>query len=163
MRILSIPLLFLAYLANLPANAAEMIVTNLSDIEFGDVSTGITRAVQRMEFCVAMNPAGPYRLTANGASANGKFVLQNPQSGAFRGVEIELRARTGRGRGGGRGARGRQLLPGVATPGFRARPLRRGQCRRPFTQITVTIDKASLASAPQGRYSGRLFLTVSPE
>ncbi len=139
------------------ATAATLQITELSDMDLGEVPAGTSRLRQRMRFCVAMTPAGPYQITANGTRENGRFVLTNG-AGTHRSVAFDLFI-SGRGQG-----RGRRLQPGIPRGGLSARPPRAdGSCRRPFVQLRLQVDRAGLSSAASGHYSGQIQLTVAPE
>lgn len=155
--ILTSTLLVSGLLGMQPLHAAELKITQLEDIDLGEVAPTVSRIQQRTRFCVSSDPAAPFQLTALGIGTAGAFVLT---SGGGFAPEIEYDVYAS-----GRGAsRGRALVPGVARSGFMARPPRaNGDCRPPFTMMTIVIDPSSVQSAPGGQYRGTLQLTVGPE
>jgi len=157
-RLIAILALLVSGLSGMqPLHAAELTITQLEDVDLGEVAPTVRRIQQRTRFCVSSDPAGPFQLTALGSGAAGAFVLS---SGAGVASEIDYEVYAS-----GRGAsRGRALVPGVARSGFMARPPRpNGDCRPPLTMMTIVIDPSSVQSAPGGQYSGTLQLTVGPE
>jgi len=139
------------------ALAATLQITELHDINLGEVPVGTDRLRQRMRFCVSMAPAGPFQITAFGTQHAGQFVLTNGL-GVEQGIGFELfvsrRAR----------ARGRPLIPGVPMSGLNARaPRRDGSCRPPLVQMRLVVDRQDLRTAASGRYSAQIQLTVAPE
>ena len=155
--ILTLAMLVSGLLGMQPLLAAELTITQLEDVDLGEVAPTVSRIQQRTRFCVSSDPAGPFQLTAIGIGTAGAFVLT---SGAGVGSEIEYQVYAS-----GRGASlGRALVPGVARSGFMARPPRAdGDCRPPFTMMTIMIDPSSVQGAPGGQYWGTLQLTVGPE
>lgn len=139
------------------AFAATLQITELSNVDLGEVPVGTDRLRQRMRFCVAMAPAGPFQITAFGAQHNGQFVLITGL-GVDQGIGFDLFV-SGRARG-----RGRQLTPGVPMSGLNARqPGRDGRCRPPFVQMRLVVDPRDLRTAASGRYGSQIQLTVAPE
>jgi len=151
-RLIAILALLVSGLSGMqPLHAAELTITQLEDVDLGEVAPTVRRIQQRTRFCVSSDPAGPFQLTALGSGAAGAFVLS---SGAGVASEIDYEVY----------ASGRALVPGVARSGFMARPPRpNGDCRPPLTMMTIVIDPSSVQSAPGGQYSGTLQLTVGPE
>jgi len=140
-----------------PLHAAELTITQLEDVDLGEVAPTVRRIQQRTRFCVSSTPDGPFQLTALGSGSAGEFVLSG---GAGIPSEIEFSVYAS-----SRGARrGRALVPGVARGGYMARsPRPDGSCRLPFTMMTIVIDPSTVQSVPGGRYWGTLQLTVGPE
>lgn len=134
--------------------AADILINDLADIEFGAAAPTTGTLMRSMRFCVTLDRRGPYRVHATGDAADGGFVLDN-------GVEqIPLRIlysdRVNR--------PGQALQPGTPLTDLRgARRKRRGACRRANTRIDVIVDAAALEAAGPGRYAGTLTLTVTPE
>ena len=135
--------------------AATITITDLEDVDFGDLPPTSQRIAQRIRACVNSTPAGPYRLLAQGFTSDGSFHLLN---GANETLEYRVRASNRRNR------LGRQLESGVAQGGFfsrRSSP--RGRCRPPFLWITVLVRPEVLQQSPGGDYRGTLQITVAPE
>ncbi|MEM9620091.1 MAG: hypothetical protein AAF993_00485 [Pseudomonadota bacterium] len=150
-------LAFICCLLSVPTNAATLQITELQDVNLGEVPLGTDRVRQRMRFCVAMNPGGPFQITAFGNQVDGRFVLSNGL-GLEQGISFDLYA-SSRARG-----RGRRLTPGFPLTGLNARPPRpNGECRPPFVQMRVIVDRNDLRTAGSGRYSAQIELTVAPE
>ena len=140
-----------------PSYAATLAITELEDIDFGDVPPTADLVRQRIRACVNMTPAGPYTITGFGAGAGGAFQLHQPGTPS---ANLEFSVYVGN-----RGRRARQqLAPGVPSDSLMARlPRPNGRCRPPFLNIAVLIDATDLRTAPGGTYQGRLELTVAPE
>ena len=140
-----------------PLHAAELTITQLEDVDLGEVAPTVGRIQQRTRFCVSSTPDGPFQLTALGSGSAGEFVLSG---GAGIPSEIEFSVYASP-----RGARlGSALVPGVARSGYMARaPRADGSCRPPFTMMTIVVDPSSIQRVPGGRYWGTLQLTVGPE
>lgn len=137
-------------------SAATLQISELEDVEFGEVSTSATRVWQRMRFCVSMTPAGSYQLTAYGTSSVNSFALQD-LDGVAAPIRFELSV--------GAGRRGQLMSPGIPVRNLRAgRPRRDGSCRGVGqVRLQVRINEQDLAAAAVGRYQGQLQLTVAPE
>lgn len=152
-------LVYAAFGVMLPFNlpAATLSITELEDIDFGDVPPTADLARQRIRVCVNMTPAGPYNLTGIGAGAGGAFQLNQPGNPS---ANLDYTVFVGT-----RGRRARQELePGVPSDSLMARqPRPNGSCRPPYLNVVVLIDANDLRTAPGGAYQGRLEPTVAPE
>ena len=138
-------------------SAAQLQITQLEDIEWRSVPTNASGVGQEMSFCVSMDPAGPYQLSAAGTVSGRRFALLDDTGELGR---IRLRVRVA---GPGQ-RRGRTLQPGRPVTALQARPPRpNGGCRGGLTTLSVTLNERDLRAAPSGAYRGRLVLTVAPE
>ena len=93
------------------AEAAQMRISNLEDVDFGQVTGAANRIQQHLRICVSSSPAGPYQLVATGEGGGGAFTLSNGGAGV---LEYAVSA-SARGRGGaqyGRIGRGDKLRNG---------------------------------------------------
>ena len=136
-------------------HAATIIITDLEDVDFGDLPPTSSTIAQRIRACVNSTPAGPYRLLAQGFTTDGSFHLTN---GAGEALPYDVFASRRRNR------LGRPLQAGIPRGGFSARsPNPNGRCRPPRVWITVVVQEEMLQQAPGGAYSGTLQITVAPE
>ena len=136
--------------------AATLQITQLRDINFGNVPTDVNRVRERMRFCVSSTPAGPFQLTAFTDSAQG-FILRNP---GHPNANIGFRLFVGN----NPNRRGRELKPGVPRSNLQARtPRPDGSCRPPYTHLTLVLNPQDIKSAASGNYRTQLRLTVAPE
>ena len=139
----------LLFVPRIELHAATLTIDQLEDIDFGETLPTSRRLRQRTQFCVSMEPAGFYQIRAIGSGSGGDFTLAT-SSGALDQIRYRVRVRN------------RELQPGIAASGFRARPPRpNGQCLQ--QRLVVIIDTSQLASAAGGTYQGSLALTVAPE
>lgn len=133
--------------------AATIIVEELKDIDFGEVSPTTGSQRKRIRVCVTSDPAGPFQITGLGSGNNGNFELS---SGLPEGIAFNVRVLQVRGQP-------KNLRPGVPVSGLQARERSAdGRCLGPV-MIVTEIDSADLEAAPGGSYSGLLILTVAPE
>lgn len=139
----------------LTASNAQILITNLDDVDIS-TSANLARDLRITErLCVASSPVSTYSLAAQGSGDNGEFVIRN---GPFS-INYELSYR-GRLTGGSF----RTLLPGTPLAGFLTRPLRNdNRCPGNAGRLRITIARADLNSAVAGIYRGFLQLTVIPE
>lgn len=138
------------------AAAATLSITQMQDIDFGEVPPTADQVEDQVSLCVNMDPSGPIRLTAIGSGSGGEFLLHQADPRFGVGFEVWVSNRRNR--------PSHKLEPGVAATRLMARrPLPNGRCRRPFTYLTVIINTQDLRSAPGGNYGGRLEITVAPE
>ncbi|MFT7652878.1 MAG: hypothetical protein ACI9UU_001987 [Candidatus Azotimanducaceae bacterium] len=138
-----------------PSSAATIIITDLEDVEFGDLPPTSALVTQRIRICVNSTPPGPYRLTALGLTTTGAFELVNeaPQT-----ITYVVHASTRR------NGLGAPLVAGVPRTGFNSRQSNAGgRCLPPWLWITVMVTEQELQQAPGGRYWGTLQITVAPE
>ncbi len=134
--------------------AANIQISELSDIDFGRVSpTGGTLS-QSVTLCISMDTRDNYDLTAFGLGLAGAFELDGGiASLPFRVFFSDRRNR-----------RGREVRSGEPVRDLRGKgPLYRGGCRRRNSRLTVVMDNAQLQTMPSGRYQGTLTLMVSPQ
>jgi hypothetical protein len=151
--ILAIPAL--AAMCAARAQGAELRISNLEDVDFGVVAGTANRIQQHVRICVSSTPAGPYQLTALGATAAGDFKLS---SGGTAELDYSVLA-SPRGRG-----RSQPMSPGVPMGGFMAKePRANGACQPPFSFVIIEIDPTDVQSAPGGQYNATLQLIVAPE
>ena len=140
------------------AEAAQIEVEELSDIDFGDVPPSVGELTAENTFCVALVDRGNYQIRAFGNAPNGAFVLLGADGLVSRGIAYRVFVNE---RGGGRGA---ELAPGVPLGGLRSRArLPNGRCSQPQPRITVSIPAGEIGAASSGSYRGSLALTVAPE
>ena len=140
------------------AQAAEIEVEELSDIDFGDVPPSVGELTAQNQFCVALADRGNYQIRAFGNAPNGAFVLLGVDGLVRRGIAYRVFVNE---RGGGRGV---ELAPGVPLGGLRSRArLPNERCPQPQPSITVSISAEEIGAASTGSYRGSLGLTVAPE
>ncbi len=147
----------LTCMPTLSARAATLIITDLEDIDLGEVLPTATRVRQQIRFCVNATPAGPYQLTGIGSGANGAFTLSNGSGPVGQiGYDVYVSDHGNR--------LDTQLAPNVPVGGLTARsPQADGRCMPPPVFLNVVIDTNDLSRAPGGVYQGLLQLTVAPE
>ena len=137
-------------------HAAQVQITELDDINLGEVVPGAQNVRARMRFCVASDPTGPLQITGYGSGPGGSFQLTQPTSDHTIDYDVYLQRSFGLFR--------RQLQPGVPNTIFFARPPGRGgRCQPPFLTLLVDIDERTLEGAPGGGYQSILQLMVGPE
>lgn len=136
--------------------AATIIITDLEDVEFGELPPTAVRVQQRISFCVNSDPAGPFRVTALGSGPSvTDFAISN-EAGEVIPYSVYVARQRNR--------LGRALQPGVPSDPLQARRLGRdGRCRPPRVWLTVLIEDTDIQGAPGGRYAGTLQITVAPE
>jgi len=153
------PLLFIVLLLDSALlSAASLRISELKDIDLGDVPPTARGVRRQSSFCVSMDPPGPFQLIGVGMTGSGLFELTETSAGTSQAIPFRVfvsnRARS----------RGREMQAGIAVGGLRAqRPRRDGECRRARNFITVRIDPGALNRVPAGQYRGGLILTVAPE
>ena len=139
------------------ARAATLIITDIEDIDLGEVLPTANGVREQMRFCVNATPAGPYQLTGVGSGPGGAFTLSNgsgPHGQIGYAVYVSDRGNQLRD----------QMTPNVPVGGLSARsPQANGNCMPPPVFLNVIIDSNDLARAPGGEYQGLLQLTVAPE
>ncbi len=137
-----------------PVFAANIQISELSDIDFGRVSpTGGTLS-QSITLCISMDSRDGYDLTAWGAGLGGAFELDGGIAALpFRIFFSDRRNRRGR------EVRSGEPLRDLSTKG----PLYRGGCRQRNSRLTISMDDTQLQTMPSGRYRGTLTLMVSPQ
>jgi hypothetical protein len=147
----------LVCIPNLHTRAATLIITDIEDIDFGEVLPTANRVREQMRFCVNATPAGPYQVIGVGSGAGGAFTLSNG-SGPLGQIGYDVYVSD-------RGNRlANQLTPNVPLGGLTARsPRADGRCQPPPVFLNVVIDTNDLSTAPGGEYQGLLQLTVAPE
>lgn len=138
--------------------ASEIIIEELSDIQFGQVSPTSGTQTRTATFCVALDVNGRYRVTGLGSGPGGAFTLQNSSSYTVAGLSYQVYVND-------RGNRlGRQIQPSVPLLGLRGKRTNPNQrCPRPPGHVSVRITAADLAAAKPGQYRGTLSLLVVPE
>lgn len=135
--------------------AATIIITDLEDVDFGELPATASQVTERIRICVNSNPAGPYQLTGLGFTGSGAFELSNDAQ-----QTIPYSVYAGR----QRNQLGDPLLAGVPRSGFTARqPRGNNDCTPPWLWITIVVSESALEQAASGRYRGTLQLTVAPE
>ncbi len=137
-----------------PASAQQILINELTDIDFGRAEpTGGTLQAD-IQFCVVLDQNTTYQVLAYGEEVGGEFTLQ---SGPYR---LPYRVRfTDRKR-----PRGfRSLFPGQPLTGLKVRGNNNGICRRPNAGVRVVLPANELRTAASGSYRGTLTLMVSPE
>ena len=138
----------------LPMAAADIRIAELSDVRFGTLLPTAGPQTAVVTYCVALDPAGRYQMTASGDGPGGELLLHNAA-----GQRLPYRAWVNdRGR-----ARGTELLPGQPVGGLRGKRPRGEACRPPPGRVTVEVGGAGLEGAAPGAYRGTLTLTVAPE
>lgn len=134
---------------------AEILISNLDNIEISTSSILGRDLVITERVCIASNPVTTYMVTAYGSGEGGQFSIQN---GPFS-IQYLLSYRDRRS-----GPGFRPIIAGVPLSGFLTRPLGRNQnCRGNAGRVRLTIPKSAINSAVAGRYRGSLSLVVSPE
>jgi hypothetical protein len=138
-----------------PALSAQVLITGLSDLQFGSWS-GFGDLEGSVDHCVLAPSGGRYAIEATGDGSGGAFVLQN-------GPGI-LPYRVDYDDGGGWS----QLDPGVPLTGQRGAPnlvqlLRCLIGRRDPERVRVRVLEQDLGAAVAGSYAGSLTLLVTPE
>lgn len=138
----------------LPSFAANIQISELSDLDFGRVSPTGGSLSQYVTLCISMDTRDNYDLTAYGLGVAGAFELDGVIATLpFRAFYSDRRNR-----------RGRELRSGEPLLDLRSRgPLYRGGCRRRNARLTIMMDNAQLQTMPSGRYRGTLTLMVSPQ
>ena len=141
---------------SLQTSAATLQVYELEDIDMGDVPADMGTIRQSMQFCVAMEPRGPFNLIVRDLAGGPDFSLRSAYVETEIGYQVHLSQR-------GRGL-GRRVRHGRPVRGLRAaRPLSDGRCRRERHSLTVLIPGRELGQAEAGIYQGGVSLTVAPE
>lgn len=135
-------------------SAQQILINELSDIDFGGAAPTGGRLQADVKFCVILDQRTTYRVLAYGDEVGGQFNLR---SGPYR---MPYRVRfTDR-----RRPRGFQrLFPGQPLTGLRTRGNNNGICRRLNAGVRVELSAAALRRAPSGSYQSTLTLMVSPE
>lgn len=150
-----IVLLIIVNFFSISSSFAEILITNLDDIEVSTSAILSRDLVITEPVCIASNPVTTYALTAFGSGEGGQFSIQN---GPFS-IQYNLSFRDRRS-----GSGFSELTPGIPLSGFLTRPLGNSQnCRGNAGRVRITIPKAILNSAVAGSYQGSLSLVVSPE
>ncbi|NKB99881.1 MAG: hypothetical protein GKR90_15475 [Pseudomonadales bacterium] len=136
--------------------AASLQITELEDVNFGNVVPDARNVRAQIRFCVVSDPAGPFQITAIGSGAGGRFEMNHPALPNVIDYDVYIQRIFGLFR--------RQLQPGIPNTVFYARPrLRNGRCAPPYIGLLVDINEDALSSAPGGDYASILQLTVAPE
>ena len=154
-------LFFLAWVTALGPRllfAAEIVVDELSDFDFGEVPPSAGELSAESAFCVALSDRGNYQISALTSAARGEFLLQGVDGSVSRGIGYRVFVSES---GSGLGT---ELMPGLPLSGLRSGArLPDGSCPRPLPRITVIITAEQLGQAPPGAYRGILGFTVAPE
>ncbi len=138
-----------------PALSAQVLISGLSDLQFGSWS-GVGDLEGSVDHCVLARRGGRYAVTATGVGSGGAFVVENgPGTLPFQ-VEYDD------------GSGWSQLDPGVQLTGQRGAPnvvqfLRCLIGRRPPERVRVRFSVQDLAAAVAGSYGGSLTLLITPE
>lgn len=150
--------ILLSLLATAAQAASEIIIEELSDIEFGQMSPTSGTQTRTATFCVALDVNGRYRITGVGSGSGGDFTLQNSSNYAVAGLAYQVFIND-------RGQQlGDQLQPSVPLVGLRGKRATGNQpCPNPPARVSIRIAAEALASARAGRYRGTLNLLVVPE
>lgn len=147
-------LALLALLATTAGYAADIRISDLTDIDFGIVPPTAGQLVSTMDFCVSLDMNGQYGVVARGTGVARAFTLNNGVSN----LPYALRYSDNPGQP------GTLMTPGFPEWGFRAKKRKKNEdCNKPSASIEVTIEAADLQAASAGQYFGQLVLTVTPE
>lgn len=136
------------------ASAQQIVINELSDVDFGRAAPTGGRLRTDIRLCVSMDQRSPYQIQAWGEEVGGDFLLR---SGPYR-LPFILRF-TDRPRSSGF----QQLLPRQPLTGLRVRGNTNGFCRRSNAGLRVILPANPLVAAPSGSYRATLTLMVSPE
>lgn len=150
--------ILLSLLGTAAQAASEIVIEELSDIQFGQIPPTSGTQIRTATFCVALDVNGRYRITGVGSGRGGDFTLQNSSNYAISGLGYQVFIND-------RGRRlGRRLQPSVPLVGLRGKRTRRNRrCPRPPARVSIRVTAGALASAKPGRYRGTLNLLVVPE
>lgn len=136
------------------AQATDIIITDLQDIDFGAVSPTAGALITQIDFCVGLDRPGRYEVVARGSGDADQFVLSN----GFHDLRYQVRFSDRPHRP------GIELTPGVAQMNLRGKKRKpRQNCNRPTASVQITIDAMQLQAAGAGNYQGTLVLTVTPQ
>ncbi|MBT8143711.1 MAG: hypothetical protein KJO55_03360 [Gammaproteobacteria bacterium] len=151
-RTIAALLLLSAFCSNLQAE--QIIITDLSDFEFGAVAPSAGMLVLKKDICVALDSPARYSVLARGTGPADQFTLSNGFNQLSYTVYFSDRPNQA----------GAQLSAGIPQPNLRGKKWKRGQvCRRATASIEVRVAASELAAAGAGQYSGLLILTVTAD
>ena len=137
-------------------HAAQLQITELEDIDLGEVVPGAQNVRAQIRFCVVSDPTGPFQITAYGSGSGGTFEMTHPSSDHTIDYDVFIQRSFGLFR--------RQLQPGIPNTVLFARPAdASGRCRPPYLRLLIDVDENTLQRAPGGGYQSILQLTVGPE
>lgn len=144
----------LASIACAPAADAQVLITELNDVSFGNVGNGSSDLVRSQNVCITALLTN-YRVTATGSGSNSAFTLVN---GSHR-LAYDVRWAFTSGQ-----TTGTLLQPGVSASGSSGIVISL-TCVLGLgssASLIVTLPAAAYNSATSGAYSGTLNLLIAP-
>ena len=157
-RAISVSLaVFLSTMHPIPASAQKVRITNLSDVEFGQLANPQAESRRSQSICVYSNSAGnTYSVIASGSGTGASFALANgPSSLAY---DVEWSQQSGQ-------VSGTLLSANVALTGQSSAAAHQFCNNGPPTSasLTIVLRAAELSRAQEGNYSGSLTLLIAAE
>ena len=140
-----------------PASAQKVRITNLSDVDFGQVANLQAESRRSQDVCLYSNSAGnAYSVTATGSGPGGSFALANGSSSLA--YDVEWSQQSGQ-------TSGTQLLSSVSLAGQTSTAAHQFCNTGPATSasLTLVLRAADLSQAREGLYTGSLTLLIAAE
>jgi len=137
--------------------AQKVRITNLTDVDFGLISSPQAEARRSQNICLFSNSSGgAYSVSASGSGAGSSFELNS--GGDSLAYDVEWSASSGQ-------ASGVLLAPAVPLTGQTSSATHQFCNSGPATtaSMTIVLRAAELSRARQGSYSGTLTLLIAAE